>query len=74
RAGKTKLLLHAAGELSGEPACETLEVGKSEQFVEVACAFAFRQHPQIVIDKPGPDLRQGMPVTMRFPTPKAGGQ
>ncbi|MBY2926167.1 secretion protein HlyD [Rhizobium leguminosarum] len=45
---------------------------KSVETPELRTDLVYRL--RIVIDKPGPDLRQGMPVTVRFPTPTAGGQ
>ncbi|MCH4545341.1 secretion protein HlyD [Rhizobium changzhiense] len=45
---------------------------KSVETPELRTDLVYRL--RIVIDKPGLDLRQGMPVTVRFPTPTAGGQ
>ncbi|EJZ16733.1 efflux pump membrane fusion protein, partial [Rhizobium sp. Pop5] len=45
---------------------------KSVETPELRTDLVYRL--RIVIDKPGPDLRQGMPVTVRLSQPTAGGQ
>ncbi|MGO4117389.1 secretion protein HlyD [Rhizobium ruizarguesonis] len=45
---------------------------KSVETPELRTDLVYRL--RIVINRPGPDLRQGMPVTMRFPTLTASGQ
>jgi HlyD family secretion protein len=45
---------------------------KSVETPELRTDLVYRL--RIVIDKPGPDLRQGMPVTVRFPLAEAAGQ
>ncbi|RUM07493.1 secretion protein HlyD [Rhizobium chutanense] len=45
---------------------------KSVETPELRTDLVYRL--RIVIDKPGPDLRQGMPVTVRLSPPPAGGQ
>ncbi|CAN7256354.1 secretion protein HlyD [Pararhizobium sp. LjRoot238] len=45
---------------------------KSVETAELRTDLVYRL--RIVIDKPGPDLRQGMPVTVRLPLGEAAGQ
>lgn len=45
---------------------------KSVETAELRTDLVYRL--RIVIDKPGPDLRQGMPVTVRLPLAEAAGQ
>jgi HlyD family secretion protein len=45
---------------------------KSVETPELRTDLVYRL--RIVIDRPGPDLRQGMPVTVRFATLTASGQ
>ncbi|KAF5885830.1 efflux RND transporter periplasmic adaptor subunit, partial [Rhizobium sp. PEPV16] len=45
---------------------------KSVETPELRTDLVYRL--RVVIDKPGPDLRQGMPVTIRFPSLTASGQ
>ncbi|MCV9962220.1 secretion protein HlyD [Pararhizobium sp. BT-229] len=45
---------------------------KSVETPELRTDLVYRL--RIVIDKPGPDLRQGMPVTVRFPSMEAAGR